>query len=302
MNASDAAASRGMRFLSPRMLPPESALDGSTASTATRLPPAIRCSPNASMKVLFPTPGTPLTPTRAARPVAGRRISSSRCASRWWSARVLSTSVIAFASARRSPLRTRSASASGSRLGSDGRIRRPARAEQVEYAARGVGDLRSRPEDAPHAGRLQEGAVLLRDDAADGDDDVRGPQALELLHELGDERLVAARLGRDPDHVHVVLDRLARDLLGGLEERPHVDVEAEVGEGGRDDLGAAIVAVLPDLRDQHARPATVRVGEAVHFPAERLPFRVAREVAPVDARDRADLGVIPPPDLLERPG
>src|SRR5439155_1145878 len=80
MNAPDAVASRGMRVLSPRMLPPESALDGSTASTATRFPSPIRWSPSASMNVLLPTPGTPLTPTRTAPPVCGRRSPSSRWA------------------------------------------------------------------------------------------------------------------------------------------------------------------------------------------------------------------------------
>ena len=98
---------------------------------------------------------------------------------------------------------------------------------------------------------------MRRDDAADGDDDVAGAELLELLDELRDERLVAARLGRDADHVHVVLDRLARDLLGRLEERADVDVEAEVGERGGDHLGAAVVAVLADLGDQHARPPAV---------------------------------------------
>src|SRR5213076_708828 len=46
------------------------------------------------------------------------------CAARWWSARVLSTSVIALASARRLPARTSAASASG-RLGADGGITPP---------------------------------------------------------------------------------------------------------------------------------------------------------------------------------
>jgi hypothetical protein len=63
------------------MLPPERALDGSTASTASRLPSPTRCMPKASMNVLFPTPGTPVTPSLTARPVCGSSRSSSRCAS-----------------------------------------------------------------------------------------------------------------------------------------------------------------------------------------------------------------------------
>src|SRR3989442_9306339 len=194
MKASGAAARRGMRVLSPRMLPPESALEGSTASTATFFPRPIRWSPKASMKVLFPTPGTPLTPTRAARPVAGSRSSRSRCAARWWSARVLSTSVIALASARRLPARTSAASASG-RLGADGGMRRRASAgsDQLEHPPRGPGALRPRTEDRLHAGLPGEGVVLRRGGAAPGDPGGRADQPRELLHELRHERLVAAR-------------------------------------------------------------------------------------------------------------
>mmetsp|Transcript_5907 Transcript_5907/g.14563 ORF Transcript_5907/g.14563 Transcript_5907/m.14563 type:complete len:320 (+) Transcript_5907:251-1210(+) len=106
MKARRSMERRSMRVLSPRMAPPETLLDGSTASTATRWPWSIRNRPKASMKVLLPTPGTPEMPSRSAPPVAG--ISSVSRASAWarWSARVDSTCVIALASARRSPART----------------------------------------------------------------------------------------------------------------------------------------------------------------------------------------------------
>ena len=59
----------------------------------------------------------------------------------------------------------------------------------------------------------------------------------------------------------VVLHRLARGLLRGLEERSDVDVEAEVGERGGDDLLAPVVAVLAHLGDQDAgAPALVGLG------------------------------------------
>ena len=71
-----------MRVLSPRIDPPERVLDGSMASTATRWPRARRRIPIASTKVLLPTPGTPVIPTRRALPVAGRRRPRSSCAER----------------------------------------------------------------------------------------------------------------------------------------------------------------------------------------------------------------------------
>jgi len=79
MKARGSTDSLVMRVLSPRMLPPEIELDGSIASTATRWPCFVRLVPRASMKVLLPTPGTPVTPTRRALPVSG-----SSSASRLW--------------------------------------------------------------------------------------------------------------------------------------------------------------------------------------------------------------------------
>ena len=74
MKARSSTARRSMRVLSPRMLPPETGLDGSTLSTATFSPRSrIRCMPRASMKVLLPTPGTPVIPTRSEWPVCGSR-------------------------------------------------------------------------------------------------------------------------------------------------------------------------------------------------------------------------------------
>src|SRR6185503_10470383 len=61
------------------------------------------------------------------------------------------------------------------------------------------------------------------------------------------------------DHVHVVFDGGACRLLRRLEQRADVDVEAEIGEGGGDHLGAAVVAVLAHLDHHQARPATKAV-------------------------------------------
>ena len=48
--------------LSPKIEPLFTELLGSTASTATFLPCAVKCFPKASINVLFPTPGTPVIP------------------------------------------------------------------------------------------------------------------------------------------------------------------------------------------------------------------------------------------------
>src|SRR5438552_12883537 len=211
---------------------------------------------------------------------------------------------MALASARRLPARTSAASASTGtlRLGADRGIRRGslALADEAQHAAGGLRDRRPEYEARLHPGLLEACMVPRRDDPADDDDDVPRARPLELAHELRHERLVAARLRGDADHVDVVLHRLARDLLRGLEQRADVDVEAEVGKRGGDHLGAAVVAVLADLGDQDAGPPPMLDGELLHVLAEGRPFLVAGELPAVDARDGPDPRPVPAPHLLER--
>ena len=112
MKASGSRASRSIRVLSPRIEPPERAEEGSTASTATLSPRSIRNMPKASMKVDLPTPGVPDRPMRSASRPDPASASISAVARARWSARLLSTRVMARASARRSPARTRFARSS----------------------------------------------------------------------------------------------------------------------------------------------------------------------------------------------
>ena len=98
----------------------------------------------------------------------------------------------------------------------------------------------------------------------------------------------------------VVLDRLARALLGGLEQRPDVDVEAEVGERGRHHLGAAVVAVLAELGDHHARAAAFCVGERGDLGLQLVPALGAVVGGCIHAGHLLRVGAVAPADLLQR--
>ncbi|MNE58830.1 hypothetical protein D3C80_1538860 [compost metagenome] len=76
---------------------------GSMASTASFRPSAIRCIPKDSMKVLLPTPGTPVMPMRSDFPEYGSISSISCAASTWCCGLVDSTRVIARLSRAISP-------------------------------------------------------------------------------------------------------------------------------------------------------------------------------------------------------
>src|SRR5213078_857658 len=107
----------------------------------------------------------------------------------------------------------------------------------------------------------EELVVPGRDDAAAHDEDVAGAFLFQRPDQRGDQRLVRGRLARHADDVHIVLNRLAGGLFRGLEQGPDIDIEADIGKGRGDDPGAAVVAVLPQLDDQHARPAAFLAGE-----------------------------------------
>jgi len=103
------------------MLPRETELLGSTASTATLRPASQSRQPRASMKVLFPAPGTPVTPTRIAPPVWGSRRCRISCPRSKCFGALLSIRVMARERIIRSPLSTPSTYSSGvSRLAAAG--------------------------------------------------------------------------------------------------------------------------------------------------------------------------------------
>ena len=79
---------------------------GSTASTATLCPRSQSHVPSASMNVLLPAPGTPVMPTRTARPVRGSTAEMTCRARSKWAGALLSTSVMARERIARSPSST----------------------------------------------------------------------------------------------------------------------------------------------------------------------------------------------------
>jgi len=153
MNAAGCRASRSMRVLSPRMLPPVTGLLGSTLNTATRQSAVQSCMPRASMKVLLPAPGTPVMPTRNAPPACGvSRCSRSSAAARCVGAR-LSTSVMPRASAVRSPARICFTNAAISGIPAN----RPPPARTADGAGTPATTLVAKP--SPPSGGAQSGEV-----------------------------------------------------------------------------------------------------------------------------------------------
>ena len=106
INTRSCVAISGIRVLSPKILPRDRLLDGSTANTAIFSPRSSHRRPIASINVLFPTPGTPVIPILIDLPVCGINASSTARPNCLRSGFVLSTSVIARAKSVRFPAST----------------------------------------------------------------------------------------------------------------------------------------------------------------------------------------------------
>ena len=158
----------------------------------------------------------------------------------------------------------------------------PALAHQREDLRRGARNVAARAEHRADTRGAQELVVAGGNHAPDDDHDVACALRAQRLDQLGHERLVARGLARHPDDVHVVLDRFARRFVGRLEQRADVDVEAEIGERGRDHLGTPVVTVLTELGHEDARAAALGLGELFDLLANRLELFVARVGAAVD--------------------
>src|SRR6476646_3412913 len=108
MNTPGSRKCSDRRIRSPRSAPCVNGLDGSTEMTPTLLSSARISRTSAVIRLDLPTPGGPVIPTTYAEPVSGYTSRTSSYAS----GSPFSTSVIARASASRSPSRTPAASVS----------------------------------------------------------------------------------------------------------------------------------------------------------------------------------------------
>jgi hypothetical protein len=102
--------------------------------------------------------------------------------------------------------------------------------------------------------------------------------------------------------VNLVLDRLARGFLGSLKERANIDVKPDSGEGGGDDLGAAVMPVLPKFGDEHAGAPALFAGKGVDLALHAAEGVVVPVLTAIDATDRADLGTVAAKRLFEGVG
>src|SRR5579872_6776860 len=141
--------------------------------------------PSASMKVLFPHPGTPVMPTRRDLPVWGRMESSSRAARSASAGRWLSMRVMARARVTRSPRRTPSmywSSGSLPRSITLAMVLRGTNAarERGQDLLRTGGDDGARAEHADDTSLIEVVVVLRRNHAADEDEDVAAAELLQF--------------------------------------------------------------------------------------------------------------------------
>src|SRR5216110_2442705 len=115
--------------------------------------------------------------------------------------------------------------------------------------------------------------IARRDDAANDDPDLGGAVRAQAVDDPAREDEVGAREHRQPDDVHVLLNRRLHDLLWRPLEPGVDDLDPGVAERLRHDLRAAVVAVEPRLGDQSFHASSRR------RPRTRPPSTVSRPTA-----------------------
>ncbi len=129
--------------------------------------------------------------------------------------------------------------------------------ERLEKILGGVCDHGARRENCLGTGLHQSVVILRRHHTTDDDHNVAASLFGELGLEFRHESEVRCGERRDAEDMNVVFHRLAGGFRRRREQRTNVDVEAEVGKGGGDDLLATIMAILADLGDQQTGAATL---------------------------------------------
>ena len=109
---------------------------------------------------------------------------------------------------------------------------------------------------------------------------------------------MSARQAGDTDHVHLPVERQRGRFLRRLEQGAAHHLEAHVAESGGDDVGPAIMSVLPQLGDEHARLAPEPPPDRLDPLHHAAPARFALIGCAVDAVDRARHRVMAPKCFL----
>ncbi len=163
-------------------------------------------------------------------------------------------------------------------------------------------DSRTRPEDGLGTGVVQIIVILGWNHTTSEDDDVVTALVLQRLDQLRQQGLVTGGQRRHADGMHVVFNGLTGSFFRGLEERAHVDVEAEVGVSGCHHLGATVMAVLAELGDHDAWATAFFFGEPGDICLDLFPAFLTFHNASVNTRNGLVVGAETTEDLFQRIG
>jgi hypothetical protein len=114
-----------------------------------------------------------------------------------------------------------------------------------------LGGGRSWREDPGRAHPVELLDVRVGDDAAAEHDDVRGAAFGQQVDDAAEQRHVRPGENGQADRVDIFLDGGGHDLLRGLMQPGVDDLHPGVAQRPGHDLGSPVVAVEPDLRDDH---------------------------------------------------
>ena len=151
------------------------------------------------------------------------------------------------------------------------------------------------------AGVAQQGEVLTRDHAADGDHRLVKTELAQRSFQRRDERKVARGERRDANDMGLLLGRQRGHLLRSCKQRPDLDVEPEIRKRRGNDLLPAVMSILAHLGDQNPGSATLVLGEgAGHRDHPLVGLSASARLGQIDAGNGPHFRNVTAESLLER--
>ena len=156
--------------------------------------------------------------------------------------------------------------------------------EQPQHIRCTLHHIAPRPVNPLHPGIAQEVIVLRGDDAACEYFDVAATCCTEEADEFGDEGFVASGERRCADGIDFAFERQGKRLLWCLEQRAADRVKSHIAKGRCDDIGPAIMPVLPHFGDEDAGFVADTLCDGLHALHHLRPAFVKFVRAAVNAR------------------
>ena len=133
-------------------------------------------------------------------------------------------------------------------------------------------DIGARPKYCGNATGLQQVMVLLRDNPAANNHDIVAALRLKLRRQFRHQTAMGAGMGGNTDRMNAAGNGPSGRFRWAGEQRLNINIKTHIGESRCNNFGTAIMAVLPELGDQHFWPVAILFCKDFNFAAGGAKF------------------------------